>query len=265
MISTTQTTVSDDVIALFEKGLQKISVEDHAAALPIFEQIVALNPNIPNAWEKYSAVLQKLDRYGEAMAANATAIRLYQSGRNALAIDPTKSWTITEWLTKANTLYLHGCYEEAIVVYDAALHLESEKKYTLLNNKGLALQKLGRREDAIAAYEAALKIRPDSCEALNNKGNALYGLGYYQEAITTYDKALAINPHIYEVLNNKGNALYKLRRYQAALTLYNMALALKTDVQETDVQEIIENKGAALYRLGLRGSLAQRSNQRKSR
>ena len=43
-------------------------------------------------------------------------------------------------------------------------------------------------------------------DALYNKGIALDNLGKYQEAITYYDKVLAINPNYVDALNNKAVA-----------------------------------------------------------
>ena len=55
-----------------------------------------------------------------------------------------------------------------------------------MNNKGLALNNLGKYEEAIEWYDKALKIDPNDVNALNNKGKALYNLGKYQEAIEWY-------------------------------------------------------------------------------
>jgi tetratricopeptide (TPR) repeat protein len=45
-------------------------------------------------------------------------------------------------------------------------------------------------EDAIASYDKALELKPDLHEAWNNRGNALNDLGRWEEAIASYDKAL---------------------------------------------------------------------------
>ncbi|HBG68861.1 hypothetical protein A2W67_02630 [Candidatus Nomurabacteria bacterium RIFCSPLOWO2_02_40_28] len=53
--------------------------------------------------------------------------------------------------------------------------------------------------------------------ALNDKGNALYQLGNYQEAIKAYNEALKIDPKSVIVLNNKGNALRRMCCYMEML------------------------------------------------
>ena len=77
-------------------------------------------------------------------------------------------------------------------------------------NKGLALNRLGKYQKAITAFDKALEIDPDKI-AWNNKGLALDNLGKYQEAITAFDKALEIDPQYKLVLNNKEITLQKLR------------------------------------------------------
>ena len=51
-------------------------------------------------------------------------------------------------------------------------------KHEVLNNKGSALRKLGRYEDAITVYDAALDMKPDKHEALNSKSVSLLQLGF---------------------------------------------------------------------------------------
>ena len=75
------------------------------------------------------------------------------------------------------------------------------------NNKGLALDKLGRYQEAVDSYEKALKIDPGYVKAWNNKGLALDKLGRYQEAVDSYERALSIDPNDATVWHNKGLAL----------------------------------------------------------
>jgi tetratricopeptide (TPR) repeat protein len=48
-------------------------------------------------------------------------------------------------------------------------------------------------------------------DVINNKGWALNELGRYQEAIPYFDRALAIDPDYVHALNNKRLALDKLQ------------------------------------------------------
>ncbi|MEM7649404.1 MAG: tetratricopeptide repeat protein, partial [Cyanobacteria bacterium P01_A01_bin.70] len=90
----------------------------------------------------------------------------------------------------------------------------------------------------IAAYDEALRRAPDDIEVLNNKGLALQSLGKlqaglsqhqdalssYQQAIAAYDEALRRAPDYIEVLNNKGLLYVSLGQLQAVLELETEAL-----------------------------------------
>ncbi|TRU86842.1 MAG: tetratricopeptide repeat protein, partial [Microcystis novacekii Mn_MB_F_20050700_S1D] len=64
----------------------------------------------------------------------------------------------------------------AIASYDQALEIKPDF-HQAWYNRGIALGKLGRYEDAIASYARALEIKPDDHEAWNNRENALRNLG----------------------------------------------------------------------------------------
>ncbi len=145
---------------------------------------------------------------------------------------------------KGYSLIELGEYEEAIAAYDQALAIKPDY-HEALYNKGIALSAIGRNEDAIAAYDQALAIKPDDHEALNNKGIALSAFGRNEDAITAYDQALAIKPDDHEALFNKGNALTALSRHEDAIAAYDQALAIKPDDHR-----VLRNKGNALSALG---------------
>lgn len=132
------------------------------------------------------------------------------------------------FLEQGNVFTANQDYEEAIAAYDQALAIKPDK-YEALNNKGNALGNLGRYEEAIAAYDQALFIKPDDHEVLYSKGIALRNLGRYEEAIAAYDHALAIKPDKYEALDNKGYALTLLKRFEEAEACFNQAITINPD------------------------------------
>ena len=68
-----------------------------------------------------------------------------------------------------------------------------------------------RLPDAIAEYEAALRIRPDSAAAHNNLGYALSQLpGRLPDAVAEYRAALRIDPSSAEARHNLEDALRRL-------------------------------------------------------
>src|ERR1039458_125856 len=73
-----------------------------------------------------------------------------------------------------------------------------------LLNRGSALASLGRGEQALADFDAALALMPSHPAALYNRGNALSALGRYVEALAAFDRALAAAPNHVKAWNNRG-------------------------------------------------------------
>lgn len=63
-----------------------------------------------------------------------------------------------------------------------------------LYNIGLSHAKRGSPRDAIFYFDKVLDAEPNHANALANKGNALGKLGKYDQAITCYDKILEQTP-----------------------------------------------------------------------
>jgi tetratricopeptide (TPR) repeat protein len=138
-------------------------------------------------------------------------------------------------------------YEAAISSYDQALKIKPEL-HQAWNNRGNALDDLGRIEEAISSYDQALKIKPDKHEAWYNRGIALRNLGRIEEAISSYDQALKIKPDSHEAWNNRGYALDDLGRIEEAISSYDQALKIKPDYQT----EFLAWKPLTQISLGLR-------------
>jgi tetratricopeptide (TPR) repeat protein len=134
-------------------------------------------------------------------------------------------------------------YEEAIAAYDRALQIKPDY-HEAWNNRGIALGNLGRYEEAIVSYNRALVFRPDYHEAWFYRGIALIDLGRYKEALASCDRALKFKPDYYEVWCYQGIALDSLGRNEEAIALYDRALKFKPDYPQTWY-----NRGIALRRL----------------
>ena len=115
------------------------------------------------------------------------------------------------------------------------------------NNLGIILARAGRRPEAIAQYEEALRVKPDDAEYHLNLGSALAGEGRTPEAIAQYTTALRLEPDYAEAHYNLGNALARAGRREEAIAQYGAALRLKPDYAEAH-----SNLGNALASAGRR-------------
>ncbi len=123
---------------------------------------------------------------------------------------------------------------------------------TYYNNKGMALNNLGRFKDAIAMFDKSLEINSKNDDSLYNRGFALGELGRYLEEIEMYDRILEMDSEDYSCLNNKGVSLSNLGRYQEAVRMYDQALQF-----DSNNYLIVYNKACAYALWGQKDKAAK--------
>ena len=119
-------------------------------------------------------------------------------------------------------------YEEAIAAYDQALKIQP-KYYEAWYAKAYSLYRLQRYEDAIAAYDQVIQLQPEEAVAWYIRGWMLGELQRYEEAIASYDKAIELEPDFSEYWYFKGNTLHNLQRYEDAIASYDKAIQIRAD------------------------------------
>ncbi len=148
------------------------------------------------------------------------------------------------WAAKGDEFYDQGKYEDAIRAYDEAIRMDPQFA-AAWNNKGVALDELGKYVDAVHCCAQAIRINPEVPEAWNNNGVALDDLKEYDDAIECFDKAIEINPQYAKAWNNKGFVLQNQGKHEAALECFNKAIELDSSYAAPR-----ENKGKSLSALG---------------
>jgi hypothetical protein len=121
-------------------------------------------------------------------------------------------------------------YDKALEEYERALMVQPDFAFGF-NNRGNALQAMGRNDEAIASFERALALKPDLTAAHNNRGNALLNLNRPEEALADYESAIAHKPFAFALVN-RGSALHYLGRIEEALDSFNRAIALQPELPE---------------------------------
>ena len=127
-----------------------------------------------------------------------------------------------------------GRLPDAIAEYQAALRIRPDYAEARVNLGNSLSQIPGRLADAISEYQAALQIKPDYAEAYNNLGIALsFTPGRLQDAIAEYQAALRIDPDYAEAHLNLGNSLSQIpARQSEAIAEYQAALRINPDDAE---------------------------------
>jgi tetratricopeptide (TPR) repeat protein len=95
-----------------------------------------------------------------------------------------------------------------------------------MNNFANALQKLRRFDEAIALYERALALNPDSAGIYCNLASALRGAARVEDSIAPIEKALRLGLSNAGAHKNLGFAFEILGRIEDAVRAFEKALQL---------------------------------------
>jgi predicted O-linked N-acetylglucosamine transferase (SPINDLY family) len=178
----------------------------------LYRQILAQQPDHPDALHLLGALALQAERFDEARALLQQAITLrppWPEAYNNLGL----------------VLQAQGQRAEAIAAFCQALKTDPGLA-DAHTNLGLALLEQGKVEDALAALTQALRLRPDSADAHYNLGNALAAHGSIDEAISAFEQALTLDPAHAEACNNLALALQAEYRYVEAQAALERSLRL---------------------------------------
>jgi tetratricopeptide (TPR) repeat protein len=115
-------------------------------------------------------------------------------------------------------------YSDIVTLYRTTLARNPEC-WMAHNNLGELIAKTNR-DDGIAHYQAALRLRPDYPEALNNMGYELTHSGRIPEAIEYLGRAVRAKPDYSSARNNLGIALLKTGNTPEATEQFRLAVEI---------------------------------------
>jgi len=137
-----------------------------------------------------------------------------------------------------------GKYDEAIAGFRRALGTDKEMRPALedetveeslssaLNLKATELLQAGEHKGALAAYEEALVLQPESGDLWHSCGVVLSRTNDFKEATAAYEKAIAFESGIANYHHNLARAREHTRDLTGAIAAYEAALALTPDHAE---------------------------------
>jgi len=133
------------------------------------------------------------------------------------------------WMAHTNLGLLmaaDGRREEAIAHYEQALRLRPYRPEVVHNDLGSVLLDSGRMPEAEAQFEEALRLNPGYAQSHLNLGNALLRERRLPEAIVQFGDALQADPNDHVAHNNLGIALAESGRSSEAIVQFQEALRL---------------------------------------
>ena len=120
-------------------------------------------------------------------------------------------------------------YTSDITCYDKILAFEPNDA-DVLCDKGLALYRLRKYEDALHCFNMALVVNPLSAKALYGKGMSMFCLNIdgmidcYDSVMECLNAVLDVDPDNVNAMNSKGTVYYERGMYDRAVEFYKQAL-----------------------------------------
>lgn len=115
--------------------------------------------------------------------------------------------------------------EKALDLLNTALSLDPHNSLTM-NNRGVALYQLGRRQEALAAFDQAIFLAPDYGDAYNNRGVLYMAQQNYPAAEMEFTRVIELAPMRVDAYINRGVARKNLWKHHLALDDYKTALTI---------------------------------------
>jgi protein O-GlcNAc transferase len=208
-------------------------------AISSYKKALNLRPNFAEAHNQLGVVLLGQGKLDDALASFQTAVRLkpaFAQAHHNLGM----------------VLLMLNRFEESVAsCRSAAELLPSPETYlnlgTSLFRSYNATGNTARSNDALAAYNKALALKPDYAEAYQNLGTALRDLDRPEEAVVAYNKAIQIKPEHWANYINLGFMRQKQAQNEEAVALFERALLLQC--QNLSVDSPVKSLGIHLLQL----------------
>ncbi len=220
------------IIGLVQVGSQ--SMADRYTYVPLIGLFVAVSwgaPELASAWRFRRPVLAISAGAVLCALAAATSVQLRYWRSDVALFSHALDVTSGNWLAEMNlgvALDKLGRADEAIAHYREAVRIRpdyAEAHYNL----GVDMARKGQAEEAIAQYRRTLEIWPDYPYAHNNLGLALEREGKTDEAVAHYRAAVRSLPTFALAHNNLGSALGSQGKFDEAMSHFREAARIAPD------------------------------------
>lgn len=118
-------------------------------------------------------------------------------------------------------------YQKAVELLTRAIWLES-RYAPAYNFRGLAQNRLGKADEALADYTQAIRHDPRMHVAFFNRGTIYEDKKLYAEAIQDFSRAIELHTKDRDYYNRRGNVHYTQRAYDKAIADYTAAMKIGT-------------------------------------
>jgi TolB-like protein/Tfp pilus assembly protein PilF len=183
-----------------EAASQSIGVVDPPSlrrAIGFYEQAVALDSTFLHAWAQLARA--EAYYYYVSIRTPATAEAARRAAKRAVALAPSRPES--QLALGDYYRWVRGASAEALASYEAGLRV-TPSSADLLTQSALAEQSLGRWEAALSHLERAREIDPRSVNTARRLGLTLIRLRRYPEALAAAERGVALSPSNLQLIEN---------------------------------------------------------------
>jgi tetratricopeptide (TPR) repeat protein len=178
--ATSRPPASDDIKNLYAKGNKCLAQGNYVEALGFYRDLLALDPNHPNALNNTGVTLSKLGRYRESEVPFREAARSNPNHAEALC-------------NLGILLRIKGHLAEAEISLRRALELKPSYIDARIN-LGAILILVGRLQEAKSHFQKVLRRTSNHPDALFGIGQIARMEGRFEEAETSYKRVVKLSP-----------------------------------------------------------------------
>ncbi len=188
-------------VAHYNLGIAYTNEDEYERAVAAFQHAIRLNPKFAEAYYSLGMAYEALENYADAMRALQTALRLNPKL-------PDIQLNLGLLLSKA------GQHQEAVkMLRTVRVGKDSLNYFCTIGT--VALKSDSTTQDALEAFEHALRLKPDSLSLYQLLGDAYRKAKRYADAVRAYEQILAKDPTNDSVIYALG-ITYVLARQRAA-------------------------------------------------
>jgi tetratricopeptide (TPR) repeat protein len=178
-------------ISFVNTGKIQEAIDDAKKAISISPKYSTAFYTLASAYEKMKDFDKAINTYTEIITLKPEAV-----GYN------NRGWALS------NT----GKFAEAIPDFDQAIKL-SPSDGIFFKNRGNAKNKIGQYESALIDLNIAVEQKISlHYKSLSNRGDSYLGLGKFNEALADYEAALLLKPDFQEAIDGKVKTLAKIKK-----------------------------------------------------
>jgi serine/threonine protein kinase len=170
---------------------------------------------------------EKGERYPSASELIDAIAGLYEAWHEAppREVPESASLTAPDYGNRGKTYAALGRRTEALADFDEAIRLDPNDAIAY-TNRGLTYADSGRHSKALADHDAAIRRDPTLATAYTNRGNTYRALNRHEAALADHDAAIRLDPKLALAYSNRGISFRALGRHIEALADYEAAIRL---------------------------------------